>query len=257
MFPRVVACLLICLPLCLPPSSWAQDLSTVVERIRPSIVGVGVWSPTESPRAKLRGTGFVVGDGRHVVTAAHVLTTLPDVEKNEKLVIFVGRGPSASFRDARTLSSDALHDVALMKIEGDAIPALKLGAADEVREGWEMFFTGFPIGAVLGLYPATHRAGIAAITPNFTPAAKAGDLTVKQIRGADTRYQVFQLDGISYPGNSGSPLLHADSGKVYGVVNSTFLKSTKEGALTNPSGISYAIPSRHVRDLMNQAGVRE
>lgn len=235
----------------------AHDLSGMVERIRPSIVGIGTWSPTASPRARLHGTGFVVGDGRHVITAAHVLATPPDAAKNEKWVIFVGRGPSAGHRDANVLSRDTLHDLALLKIDGAALPALRLGDADEAREGWDMFFTGFPIGAVLGLYPATHRAGIAAITPSFTQVARAGDLTVKQIRGADHRFQIFQLDGISYPGNSGSPLMHAESGKVYGVLNSTFIKSTKESALTDPSGISYAVPSRHVRDLMLDAGVRE
>ena len=38
-------------------------------------------------------------------------------------------------------------------------------------------------------------------------------------------FDVYQLDATAYPGNSGSPLLDADSGKVLGVINSVFVKA--------------------------------
>ncbi len=56
------------------------------------------------------------------------------------------------------------------------------------------------------------------------------------------RYAVFQLDGTAYPGSSGSPLYDPETGLVYGVINMVFVKGTKEAALSNPSGITYAIP---------------
>jgi S1-C subfamily serine protease len=62
----------------------------------------------------------------------------------------------------------------------------------------------------------------------------------------------MQLDGTAYPGNSGSPVYDPDSGVVYGVLNMTFLKNQKENALSQPSGISYAIPVRYVRELLQQ-----
>ena len=71
---------------------------------------------------------------------------------------------------------------------------------------------------------------------------------IKQLN--KTAFHVFQLDGTAYPGSSGSPLYDSDSGEVYGVVNLVFVKGKKESALSNPSGISYAIPANFVTELL-------
>jgi S1-C subfamily serine protease len=63
---------------------------------------------------------------------------------------------------------------------------------------------------------------------------------------------VFQLDGTAYPGNSGSPLYDPETGLVYGVINMVFVKGTKEAALSNPSGITYAIPGTYIRGLLER-----
>jgi S1-C subfamily serine protease len=63
---------------------------------------------------------------------------------------------------------------------------------------------------------------------------------------------IFQLDGTAYPGNSGSPVYDASTGKVLGVINAVFVKGLKETAITAPSGITYAIPSNYVRDLLQK-----
>jgi S1-C subfamily serine protease len=89
------------------------------------------------------------------------------------------------------------------------------------------------------------------------PAANAGELNAKTLKRIAAPYDIFQLDATAYPGNSGSPLYDPQTGEVYGTVNSTFVKSTKESVLSDPSGISYAIPSRYVLALMQQAGLRQ
>jgi S1-C subfamily serine protease len=61
---------------------------------------------------------------------------------------------------------------------------------------------------------------------------------------------------VAYPGNSGSPLYDGHTGEVIGVINAVFVKSTKENALKDPSGITYAIPAKYVRELLEQAGLR-
>ena len=61
---------------------------------------------------------------------------------------------------------------------------------------------------------------------------------------------VFQLDATAFPGNSGSPLYDPATGEVVGILNMVFVKATKESALTQPSGISYAIPSRFLIELL-------
>jgi hypothetical protein len=39
-----------------------------------------------------------------------------------------------------------------------------------------------------------------------------------------------------------------------GVLNSVFVKQSKESVLEKPSGISYAIPAVHVQSLLRQVG---
>ena len=60
------------------------DLPDTIDRILPSIVGVGTLQKTRRPPARLLGTGFVVADGRHVITNAHVIPEKIDTAK-EKL----------------------------------------------------------------------------------------------------------------------------------------------------------------------------
>ena len=50
-----------------------QPLVDTIARVKPSIVGVGTVQKTRRPPSILRGTGFVVADGRHVITNAHVI----------------------------------------------------------------------------------------------------------------------------------------------------------------------------------------
>ena len=71
------------------------------------------------------------------------------------------------------------------------------------------------------------------------------------IRAMREPYKVFQLDATAYPGNSGSPLYDVNDGEVIGIINKVFVQDTKEGAIANPSGITYAIPVQHVKKLLD------
>jgi serine protease Do len=64
-----------------------------------------------------------------------------------------------------------------------------------------------------------------------------------------TPFLVYQLDATAYPGNSGSPVFASNSNDVIAIINKVFVSQGKEAALTNPSGISYAIPIRDLRKL--------
>ena len=114
--------------------------------------------------------------------------------------------------------------------------------------------TGFPIGAMLGPFAATHRGMIAAIAPIAIPQGRAAQLNPKIVRRlSEGTFNIFQLDATAYPGNSGSPVYDPESGQVLGIVNMVLVKGTKEAALTNPSGISYAVPARYLLDLLQKA----
>ncbi|MHB1143416.1 MAG: S1 family peptidase [Thiobacillus sp.] len=229
------------------------DVADMLASIKPGVVGVGVFNPSGSPRANLQGTGFAVLDGTYIVSCAHIFAKPLDSEKKETHAIFIGRDRQMAVRQALLIATDRARDLALLKIAGDPLPALKLGDSGSAREGWQLYFTGYPIGSVLGLNPSTHRAGLAAIIPIFTPVAAAAQLNVRTLKQAKEPYEVFELDAIAYPGNSGSPVWHPDTGEVLGVLNSVYVKGAKEAALSAPSGISYAIPVKYVHQLLKQA----
>jgi len=231
----------------------SADVADTLEAVKPGVVGVGVYTPSGSPRASLQGTGFAVLDGLHVVSCAHIFAKPLDPAKKETHAVFIGRDRQMNVRAAHVVATDKSRDLALLRIEGDPLPALKLGDSERAREGWQLYFTGYPIGSVLGLNPSTHRAGLAAIIPVFTPLANAAQLTARTLKQAKDGYDVFELDAVAYPGNSGSPVWHPDSGEVLGVVNSVYVKGSKEAALSAPSGISYAIPVKYVHRLLEQA----
>ena len=83
-------------------------------------------------------------------------------------------------------------------------------------------------------------------------ADNARELSPAQLRAMRDPFNVFQLDAIAYPGNSGSPVYLAETGEVIGVVNSVFVKESREAVLERPSGISYAIPVRYLHALLEQ-----
>jgi S1-C subfamily serine protease len=66
---------------------------------------------------------------------------------------------------------------------------------------------------------------------------------------------IYQLDATAYPGNSGSPVFSQQTNEVIGVINKVFVSAGKEAALTNPSGISYAIPAKHVRAIAKRVNL--
>jgi S1-C subfamily serine protease len=249
--PALTACglLLACVA---ASTAGTASLPDVIDSVRPSVVAVGTFQPIGSPRQRFSGTGFVVGNGRLVVTNHHVLPEGLDASRQEQLAVFSGRGPRARFHAARVVASDPVHDLALLAI-ANPLPALSLAEARPVREGTEIAFTGFPIGMALGLYPVTHRGIVSSISPLAPPQLGAKVLTAKMIRAMRDPYDVLQLDAIAYPGNSGSPVYEQRTGKVVGVINSVLVKGGKEAAIEKPSGISYAIPVKFVHALLKQA----
>ncbi len=229
------------------------DLADTIERIKPAIVGIGTYQKTRSPPLNFLGTGFVVDDGLHIITNAHVVPELSSDIQKESLVIMTGSGDKPELRTAKVVALEKEYDIALLQIEGASLPTVRIGDSSVIREGQMLAFTGFPIGMVLGFYPVTHRASVASITPIILPAFNAKQLDASKIRQLQrSAYKVFQLDGTAYPGNSGSPLYDQETGVVYGVINMVFVKDKKESVLSNPSGISYAIPGIHIKDLLQR-----
>ena len=225
-----------------------------IERVKQAVVAVGTYQKTRSPAFVYRGTGFVVGDGTLIATNAHVLPERVATEDREVLVIVTSAGGGEPQpREAKTMTVDKAHDLALLRISGAALPALDLHDSPTVREGQIFAFTGFPLGNVLGLMPVTHRGMVSSVTPIALPTASARQLNEKVIRRIKSGvFQVYQLDATAYPGSSGSPMYDVETGRVVGIINMVFVKGTRETAISQPSGITFAVPVRFLRELLGQ-----
>ena len=81
------------------PAVWTAGLPDTIDKVRPSIVAVGIYQPSGSPRQQFRGTGFVVGNGHLVVTNFHVLPEELKNDKKEQLAVYSGRGRQARIMD--------------------------------------------------------------------------------------------------------------------------------------------------------------
>lgn len=231
------------------------ELTETITRIKPAIVAVGTFAKLRSPAFLLRGTGFAVGDGALIATNAHVVPVTLNEKDQETLAVMTQQSGEIRTRRAQVILRDPDHDLALLRIDGPALPALKVGAGETVREGQSIAFTGFPIGGALGLSPVTHRGIVSAITPIVLPGGNSGelkDVSIRRLRGGS--FLIFQLDATAYPGNSGGPMYDADTGEVLGVLNMVFVKESKESILEKPSGISYAIPAKHLSELLDKSG---
>lgn len=229
-------------------------LPDTIARLKGSVALVGTFNPTANPRFSLRGTGFIVGKGDRVVTNAHVLPDNLGLGEAPALVVQV-RGPGGEWlmHPVKLLEKVSEHDLALLRIEVPVGTAFSLGDSARIREGDNLAFMGFPIGGVLGFSVVTHRATVSSITAAALPSPTAQGLKEQAIRGLrNGTFNIFQLDATAYPGNSGGPLFDPESGELVGVMNMVLIKGTRESALSQPSGISYAIPSVYVKALLER-----
>lgn len=247
-------CVVLSLFAALLPATASADLVEAVRKVQPSVVGITTFRVMRPLASHLAGTGFVVGDGRHVITNAHVIRTEPG-SGQQALFALVRNGSEVDRRQLTIVAQDPAHDLALLRISGDPLPAVKLRAEpDLLPEGSSIAVTGFPIGTVLGLYPATQAGIVSARPPNLSPQPDSRFLDAAFVTAP--RYEIYQLDLVAYPGHSGSPLYDANTGEVVGILNATFIKSTREKVIADPSGIAYAIPAGFIRQILLSNGIQ-
>lgn len=229
----------------------ASELPNLIPRLKPAIVAIAIYNPTSAPRLKLIGSGFAVTPGNKIATNYHVIEKALDKSKNENYVVLSGHGQQPQIHQINKITSNREHDLAILDIN-ETLPSLELASSELVAEGTEVAFTGYPITGVLGLYPATHRAIVSAVTPIAIPADHSTALNPRTLKQLQQPFMVYQLDGTAYPGNSGSALYRQNDGKVVAVINMVLVKASREAVLSDPSGIAFAIPVRHLQQLMVQ-----
>ncbi len=212
-----------------PVGGWGD----LVEAVSPSVVYIEVsgvakpdpTAPSDENALRGLGSGFIItGDGE-IVTNHHV------VEGATSVVVKLANGRSY---DAVVVGSDAMTDIALLKITTDAdLAVAQFGVSDDMRAGDEVFAVGNPFG--LG---NTVTSGIVSATSRNIHAGPFDDF--------------IQTDAAINQGNSGGPLFN-DEGEVIGVNSMIF--SPGGGSV----GIGFAVPSDLVQtvvaDLMDDGTI--
>jgi len=161
------------------------------------------------------GSGFIISSDGFVMTNAHVVDGADEV--------YVTLPDKREFK-AKIIGADKRTDVAVVKIDGTGLPAVKVGDVGKLRVGeWVM-----AIGSPFGL-ENTVTAGIV--------SAKARDT------GEFVAF--IQTDVAINPGNSGGPLVNM-RGEVVGV-NSQIL--SRSGGFM---GVSFAIPMDEAMRVADQ-----
>ncbi|HEY9792280.1 MAG TPA: trypsin-like peptidase domain-containing protein [Candidatus Obscuribacterales bacterium] len=135
------------------------------------------------------GSGFIVRPDGYIVTNFHVVR---DADK-----IKVTLNDNRSF-DGKVVGVDPFSDIAVVKINGENLPTLKMGTSSNLRPGEFAVAIGSPLG-----YDHTVTLGI----------ISAVGRSVTDVNG---NVNFIQTDAAINPGNSGGPLLNLN-GEVIGV----------------------------------------
>lgn len=243
---------ILALTLTISLAAHAEDLVSLTKRAIQSTVAVAIHSPINHTVPLMKGTGFIVHNGNFVVTNYHVVAQELDPTIVEYYVAMLPNEDGFEVQKLELLEIDTKHDLALFSIKNN-LPPLKLAREKLRPAGTDIAIFGYPLGAALGLFPAVHKGIVATVTPDFMPVSDTRALSAKQITRLNKPDLIYQLDITAYPGNSGSPVVDTKTGEVIAVINKVYVKDNKESALTNPSGISYGIPIKHVNTLLDRA----
>jgi S1-C subfamily serine protease len=181
----------------LPPEAEALDaysrtVIAVAERVRPSVASLRVY---RGGRQRGSGSGVVITPDGFMLTSAHVVA---GGDGRVRVALADGRELRAE-----VVGSDPLSDLAVLRADGDALPAAQLGDAEHLRVGQLVVAVGNPHG-----FDGSVTAGVVSALGRALPTRSGSAVRIVE--------NVIQTDAALNPGNSGGAL--ADGrGHVVGV----------------------------------------
>ena len=206
---------------CTAAEGEALTAQEVYAAVNPSVVMVAV--AIDEEKASI-GTGVILTEDGYVVTNAHViaggLSAWVALDTGEVL-------------DAELVGFDSNEDLALLKlVDGQGLPAARLGDSDACVVGDQVYAIGNPLGVELR---GTLTNGlISAIDRQVTMEGRV--MTMLQTTAALNN------------GNSGGPLIN-DQGQVIGI--NTMKMSGGKTATATVEGLGFAVPTRRVVAVIN------
>jgi serine protease Do len=193
----------------------------VAKRVEPSVVSITrPISRTFSGREfDGQGSGVIVDKAGYIVTNFHVVDGAPTVQV---------RLSDRRTAEAKVVGSDAMTDIAVLKIDLNNLIAAEWGDSDKLEVGDLVWALGSPYGLdrslTFGIISAKSR--------------RSGNYV------SSSPYQEYlQTDAAVNPGNSGGPLVNIE-GQIVGI----------NAAIFGPSyqGISFSIPSALAREKYDE-----
>lgn len=164
------------------------------------------------------GSGFIINNNGTILTNAHVV----DGADTVTVILKDGR----TFQ-GKVLGKDSVTDVAVVKIDANNLPTVKIGNSDTLQPGEMAIAIGNPLGldntVTEGIISATGRS--------------AGQVGIP-----DKRVNFIQTDAAINPGNSGGPLLN-EQGQVIGM-NTAIIQGAQ--------GLGFAIPINTAQKIADQ-----
>ena len=223
-----------------PSLRWfSQSLQNLTAQVSPAVVQVvvqGLGGRNEEATGRVQteragGSGVVIDPEGYIITNAHVIgnsthiQVLLPVRNTDKRYASILK-PAGKLVDAELVGQDRETDIAVLKVPGTGLPALKLGDSGALRQGELVLAAGSPFGlrnsVTMGIVSSVAR----------------------QVRPDDPMIYI-QTDASINPGNSGGPLLNVE-GEVVGI--NTFILSESGGNM----GVGFAAPSSIVRTVYDQ-----
>ncbi|WP_083941847.1 Do family serine endopeptidase [Salinicola socius] len=162
------------------------------------------------------GSGVVVSEEGYILTNNHVISDADQIQ------VALRDGREAI---ARVIGTDPDSDLAVLKIDMDNLPVIKLSDSEDIAIGDVTLAIGNPFGVgqtvTMGIISATGRDHLGL-----------------------SRYEDFiQTDAAINPGNSGGALVDAN-GSLIGINTAIFSRSG------GSQGIGFAIPANLARDIL-------
>ncbi|QGZ30946.1 DegQ family serine endoprotease [Stutzerimonas stutzeri] len=173
--------------------------------------------PDRRREAQSLGSGFIISEDGYILTNNHVVADADEI---------IVRLPDRSELQAKLVGADPRSDVALLKIDGDDLPIVKIGKSEALKAGEWVVAIGSPFG-----FDHTVTAGVVSATGRSLPN--------------ESYVPFIQTDVAINPGNSGGPLFNLE-GEVVGINSQIF---TRSGGFM---GLSFAIPIDVAMDVANQ-----
>jgi Do/DeqQ family serine protease len=220
-------------------TSQANDQQSQMQQMFGEMFGQRV-RPQNTPQMA-SGSGVIISPDGYIVTNNHV------VEKAEKIEVVTN--DHQSFK-AKVIGTDPSTDLALIKIEGNNLPIVKLGNSDNVKVGEWVLAVGNPFKLT-----STVTAGIVSAKGRNIGIIGNEDQEENQNPFGRTQYQeqprlnkaiesFIQTDAAINPGNSGGALVNTN-GELIGI-NSAIASHTG-----SYEGYGFAIPINLAKKVLD------